>query len=268
MIAGLYLFLRAAWYFNTVKISFVIPAYNEERLIPKCLRSVFDEIDRVHDSGVRLDVEVVVVDNASTDRTREEALKFPNVTVVRENLKGLVYARRAGWVSTDGDIVANIDADTMLPKGWLSTVLDEFGRNERLVALSGPYIYYDLSALQRALVKGFYFLGWLIHLVNHHVLRMGAMVQGGNFVLKRAAWDSVGGFDITIPFYGEDTDVAVRVGRVGEVKWTWKLPMLTTGRRLAEEGLAKMSFVYTLNHLSVLYWGRPATRSYTDVRPQ
>lgn len=226
-----------------MKVSFVIPAYNEERLLPKCLQSVFDEIDRVHDTGAHLDVEVVVVDNASTDRTREEALKFPNVTVVRENLKGLVYARRAGWVSTDGDIVANIDADTILPEGWLLTVLREFSANEGLVALSGPYIYYDLSALQRALVKAFYFLGWLIHLVNHRILKVGAMLQGGNFVLRRAAWDSVGGFDISIPFYGEDTDVAVRIGKVGEVLWTWKLPMLTTGRRLAEEGLVRMSFV-------------------------
>lgn len=251
-----------------MKVSFVIPAYNEERLLPKCLQSVFDEIDRVHDTEARLDVEVVVVDNASTDGTRDAALKFPNVTVVRENLKGLVYARRAGWVATDGDVVANIDADTMLPEGWLSTVLREFKEDDGLVALSGPYVYYDLSAGQRALVKLFYGIGWLMHLLNHHVLHLGAMLQGGNFVLRRSAWDSVGGFDISIPFYGEDTDVAVRIGKVGKVKWTWALPMYTTGRRLAEEGLARMSFVYTLNHLSVLWFGRPATRAYKDVRPQ
>jgi glycosyltransferase involved in cell wall biosynthesis len=251
-----------------MKVSFVIPAYNEERMLPKCLRSVFDEIDRVHDKGESLDVEVVVVDNASTDGTREEALKFPNVTVVRENLKGLVYARRAGWVATDGDIVANIDADTMLPKSWLSTALREFSENPNLVALSGPYHYYDLAPWQNALVKVFYGIGWVMHLINHHVLRVGAMLQGGNFVLRRSAWDSVGGFDITIPFYGEDTDVAKRIGKVGEVKWTWKFPMQTTGRRLAEEGLVKMSFLYTLNHLSVLWTGKPATRRYTDVRPQ
>lgn len=259
--------MRRRGILDTVKVSFVIPAYNEERMIGKCLRSVFEEIDRVHDSGERLDVEVVVVDNASTDRTREEALKFPNVTVVRENLKGLVYARRAGWVATDGELVANIDADTILPEGWLSTLLREFKGDSGLVALSGPYLYYDLSWWQRALVKVFYGIGWLMHLVNHHLLHTGAMLQGGNFVLKRTAWDSVGGFDISISFYGEDTDVAVRIGRVGKVKWTWKLPMRTTGRRLAKEGLVKMSFIYTLNHLSVLWRGKPATRAYTDIRP-
>lgn len=249
-----------------MKVSFVIPAYNEEAALPKCLRSVFDEIDRVHDTGQRLDVEVVVVDNASTDHTREAALAFPNVTVVHEHLKGLVYARRAGWVSTEGALVANIDADTIVPKGWLSTVLQEFKKDVHLVALSGPYIYYDLALWQRALVKVFYFLGWLLHLVNHHVLKKGAMLQGGNFVLRRDAWDRAGGFDISIPFYGEDTDVAVRIGKFGKVLWTWSLPMNTSGRRLAKEGLVKMSFIYTLNHLSVLWFGKPATKRYSDIR--
>ena len=140
-----------------MKISFVIPAYNEEKMVGKCLASVFKEIQR-QNSDIRcpsFEVEVVVVDNASTDRTREEALKFAGVTVVRENLKGLVYARRAGWVATEGELVANIDADTMVPKGWLSTVMNEFAKDKNLVALSGPCLYYDIHAWKRALVKVF-----------------------------------------------------------------------------------------------------------------
>lgn len=252
-----------------MQISFVIPAYNEEAVVGKCLASVFTEIERTKNLDIRVPsfaTEVVVVDNASTDRTREEALKFPNVTVVRENLKGLVYARRTGWVATSGELVANIDADTVVPEGWLSTVMSEFQKDGHLVALSGPYIYYDLPVWKCALVKVFYFLGWLIHLVNHHVLRVGAMLQGGNFVLRRAAWDSVGGFDITISFYGEDTDVAKRIGKAGKVKWTWRLPMYTTARRIEKEGLVKMSWLYTVNHLSILWTGRPATKKYSDIR--
>src|SRR3990167_3155537 len=182
-----------------MKISFVIPAHNEEAVIGKCLASVFKEINR---SRTSIDTEVVVVDNASTDRTREEALKFPNVTVVRENLKGLVYARRAGWVATVGDIVANIDADTMVPAGWLSTVMSEFAKDKNLVALSGPYLYYDIPVWENLLVKVFYFFGWLIYLFTHFVLNKGAMLQGGNFILRRDACDRAGGFDTTIAFYG------------------------------------------------------------------
>jgi glycosyltransferase involved in cell wall biosynthesis len=249
-----------------MKISFVIPAYNEEQMIERCLKSVFAEIERAREAGREFEAEVVVVDNASTDKTREAALKFQNVTVVREPLKGLVYARRAGWVASDGHLVANIDADTQMPKHWLQRVLAEFSGDPSLVALSGPYFYYDLPLWKRALVKAFYFLGWLMHLVNHHILRKGAMLQGGNFILRRDAWDAAGGFDTTIPFYGEDTDVAKRIGRWGKVKWTWALPMHTSGRRLEKEGLVKMSWLYTINHLSILWLGKPATRQYSDIR--
>ena len=252
-----------------MKISFVIPAHNEEKMIKACLASVFKEITRSKEGRtflVPFESEVVVVDNASTDRTREEALKFPDVTVVRENLKGLVYARRAGWVATSGDIVANVDADTMLPEGWLSTVVSEFAKDKNLVALSGPYLYYDISAFERALVKAFYFFGWLIHLFTHFVLNKGAMLQGGNFCLRRDAWERAGGFDTTISFYGEDTDVARRISKQGKVLWTWSLPMYTSGRRLRKEGVLKTGFTYALNFFFISMTGRPATKEYSDIR--
>ena len=251
-----------------MKVSFVIPAYNEEAVIGKCLASVFDEIARVktRDTDVLvLETEVVVVDNASTDRTREEALKFAGVTVVREQLKGLVYARRAGWVATHGELVANIDADTIVPKGWLSTVVSKFSQDKNLVALTGPYIYYDLNALQNIIVKIWYFPGWLFNLVSQPFGR-AVMLQGGNFVLRRDAWDRAGGFDTTIAFYGEDADVARRICREGKVLWTWRLPMYTTARRLRQEGFLKTGWHYFVNIVATHITGRPATNKYSDIR--
>ena len=248
-----------------MKISFVIPAHNEEAVVGKCLESVFKEIARVRAAGTEVYTEVVVVDNASTDRTREEALKFQNVTVVRENLKGLVYARRAGWVATDGDIVANIDADTILPPGWLSTVVSEFAKDKNLVALTGPYIYYDLNLFQSLLVKAFYFPGWLFNLVSQPLGR-AMMLQGGNFVLRRDAWDKAGGFDTSISFYGEDADIARRISKRGRVLWTWKLPMYTTARRLKQEGILVTGWHYFSNLVSTHVTGRPATKEYSDIR--
>lgn len=251
-----------------MKISFVIPAYNEAKMVGKCLQSVFAEIERTRKAGEQFEAEVVVVDNASTDKTREEALKFPNVTVVRENLKGLVYARRAGWVATSGDLVANIDADTMLPAGWLSKAIKAFSKDKNLVALSGPYIYYDLSVFWRAWVKAFYFPGWFVNLFTQRLFGRATMLQGGNFVLRRTAWDQAGGFDISISFYGEDADVARRICKQGRVLWSWRFPIYSSGRRLQEEGVIKTALLYTLNLFAVHLSGRPATRHYTDVRPE
>lgn len=246
-----------------MRLAFVIPAFNEEMLIGKCLTSVLAEIER---SGRADQCEVIVVNNASTDRTGEIAGGFPGVRVVDETKKGLVNARDAGFQATDADLVANIDSDTMVPEGWLDVVFDEFARNERLVCLSGPYVYYDMSAWNRFLVGAFYWLTYAIYILNHYILRVGSVVQGGNFVFRRAAWAQVGGYDRSIQFFGEDTDVAVRLSRVGKVKFTFRLKMKTSGRRLEKEGVFRTASTYTLNFFWVTFRGKPATKDYNDVR--
>lgn len=245
-----------------VDLAFVIPAYNEEALIGPCLESVIREVRR---AGV--EAEIIVVNNASTDRTKQIASAFPEVTVVDEFKKGLVHARRAGFEASTAELVANIDADTQLPQGWVTTVMTTFGKRADLVGLSGPYVYHDLSLWNRFLVRGFYYLSYAVYLLNRFVLRIGSMIQGGNFVIKRSAWIKAGGYDTSISFYGEDTDIAVRLSRVGKVKWTFGLPMYTSGRRLEEEGVFKTAGTYTLNYFWVTFRGKPVTKDYTDVRP-
>lgn len=244
------------------ELAFVIPAHNEEALIGGCLESVLAEVER---SGA--DCEIVVVNNASTDRTGEIAASYEGVRVVDEVQKGLVYARAAGFEATTAPLVANIDSDTIVPEGWVSTVLDEFQRNPELVALSGPYIYYDLSRWDRFLVRLFYYASYAVYRLAQ-ALKLGAMIQGGNFVLEREAWIRAGGFDRSIAFYGEDTDVAVRMSRVGPVKWTFRLPMMTSGRRLKAEGVFRTAATYVLNFFWVTFVGRPKTKEYTDIRPK
>ena len=148
-----------------MKLAFVIPAYNEEALIGKCVESVLAEVKR---SG--RDCDVVVVNNNSTDRTREIAASFAGARVVDEMQKGLVSARDGGFRATTAELVANIDGDTMVTPGWLDVVFDEFEKDPKLVCLSGPYVYYDLNPWQRFLVGGFYGLTTLIYWINRYVL--------------------------------------------------------------------------------------------------
>jgi glycosyltransferase involved in cell wall biosynthesis len=245
------------------QLAFVIPAYNEEALIGQCLESVLREVAR---SGV--DAEIVVVNNASVDRTGEIARSFSGVRVVDEPKKGLVNARHAGFEASTAELVANIDSDTMVPEGWLTTVVTAFAADPGLVCLSGPYIYYDMSLPNRILIRLFYWLTWLIYVLNRYILRVGSVVQGGNFVFTRTAWLRAGGFDRSIAFFGEDTDVAVRLSKVGKVKFTFGLPMKTSGRRLEQEGVFKTAGTYTLNFFWVTFRGKPATKAYTDIRPK
>ncbi len=246
-----------------MKLSFVVPAYNEEALIGRCLEAMLSEISR---GGY--DCEIVVVNNASIDATAKIAGGFDGVRVVEEPKKGLVRARQAGLLATDGDLIANIDADCRLPEGWIDKVLSEFHRDQQLVALSGPFHYDDVAVHVRILTDLFYRVGYCVYWFDRYVLRTGAMLQGGNFVVRRSAMEAIGGFDTSIDFYGEDTDVARRISKVGKVKWTFNLPIHTSARRLNSEGLFRTGVRYALNFLFTNFTGRVLTKTHNDIRPE
>jgi glycosyltransferase involved in cell wall biosynthesis len=225
-----------------MRLSFVVPAFNEESYLPDCLESILAQTRDLADP-----VEIIVVNNASTDRTREVALGFPGVRVVDEPRKGLTFARQAGFAASSGELIANVDSDSRLTAGWVKQVLDTFAAEPKLVAFSGPFIYYDLSPSQRISVQVFYAAAFLVYVLNRYILRAGSMLQGGNFVLRREALEEIGGFNTAIAFYGEDTDVA---------------------RRLKKEGMLTIAGRYTINYLWTTFRKKPFTEEYIDIREQ
>ena len=245
-----------------MKLSFVIPAYNEEQYVGDCLEAILKE-----KSTAPCDVEIIVVNNASTDTTGEVARKYSGVTVVDEPKKGIVTrAAPDSWPST-GDLIANIDADTRITPGWIKKVVSEFSKDDKLVALSGPFVFYDLS--QRPLLHAvFLLLGFFFISSSAIVLHVGSILQGGNFVVRRDALEKIGGFDTSINFYGEDTDVARRLNKVGNVKFTFDFPASSSGRRLAKEGGLGTAFRYTMNIFWITFFKRPFSGAsvVTEVR--
>ena len=246
-----------------MRLSFVIPAYNEEAYLPACLESIFAQIKDVPGGA-----EVIVVNNASTDKTRDVALSFPGITLVDEPRKGLTFARQAGFTACTGDLIANVDSDSRLTPGWVNTVIEAFATQKNLVAISGPLVYYDLEPRQRMSVKLFYLAAYMVYFINRYILRAGSMVQGGNFVLKRSALEAIGGFDTTISFYGEDTDIARRMNRVGKVDFKLNLKMFSSARRLKREGMLTIAARYTINYFWTTFRKKPFTEDYMDHREQ
>jgi glycosyltransferase involved in cell wall biosynthesis len=239
-------------------LSLVVPAYNEERLLGDCLRAATTD---VRATCARGRFEIIVVDNASTDRTAEVAAGFPGVRVVREPVKGLTRARQRGLEAACGAIVAYIDADTRMPAGWLGRVLDLFESRADVVCVSGPYVYYDLTKREATMVRAF----WrLLAQPTYRLTRY--MAVGGNFAASREALRRIGGFDALIAFYGEDTDIARRLAQVGKVVFDMGLVMQTSARRLHAEGLARTAARYIGNYVSEVVLKRPVTAAYRDIR--
>ena len=246
-----------------MRLSFVIPAYNEQAYLPDCLESILKQT-----RGSDVETEIIVVNNASTDNTRAVALSFPGVQVVDEPRKGLTHARQAGFLACQGDLIANVDADSRLPAGWLDKVLAEFKEQPDMLALSGPLVYFDLSPTQSVLVWVFYSLAFMTYALNRWVLRVGSMVQGGNFVVARQGLERIGGFNLAISFYGEDTDIARRLSEVGKVRFTFALKMLSSARRLKKEGIIMTAWRYSINYLWTTFRERPFTQQHVDIREQ
>jgi len=238
---------------DTLSISLIIPAYNEEVYLGACLDAIAK-----HARGMVC--EVIVVDNHSTDGTREVARRYPDVVYVFEPRKGITKARQCGYQHSRGDILAFVDADTIMPAGWIEQVEKQFQKDARLVCLSGPYRFYDLPWLQRLIASG-----WFIA-ARPLSLAFGYLVVGGNFAIRRATLDAMGGFDLSIEFYGEDADIARRARKFGRVRFMSGLVMPTSGRRLKREGYIKMASIYLVNFLSIAFAGKPVTRGYKDIR--
>jgi len=237
---------------NGLKLSIIIPAYNEEKYIGSCLKSIFMAM-----AGNRHKVEVIVINNASTDRTRAVALSYGQVKVFDELKKGTNRARQLGLTKATGDLVANIDADNMITKDWLNTAFKEFSDNPKLVALSGPYIFYDMAPIYRLMTKFFYRLAYPVYVINNRLFKKGGAVMGGNVVIKKTALEEIGGYNTALTFYGDDTDTAIRLSKVGVVKFSYKFMIQSSGRRLKDEGVIGAGYRYVINHICVALFKKP-----------
>ena len=232
------------------KTSLVIPAYNEEKNLEECLLSAMKNSF----------FEIIVVDNNSSDKTKEIADKITGVKVIQEFKKGPTFARGRGFREAGGDLIAFIDADTRMPKGWIEKVEREFNQNKNLVSLSGPYTYYDIPKWQQFYVKIYWFLAIPVYWIT------GFMAVGGNLIIKREVLKKMGGLDTSIEFYGDDTDIVRRARKFGEVKFTLSLEMPTSGRRFSEQGFLNTAFTYVLNFFSEVFFSKSFTRGYKDIR--
>jgi glycosyltransferase involved in cell wall biosynthesis len=245
--------MKAETVLERLTISVIIPAFNEEAYLGQCLDAIMANVQ-----GRAL--EIIVVDNNSTDGTEAVARLYPDVTYVFEPEKGITKARQRGYLTARGEIVAYVDADTMPPPGWIEQIEEQFGRNPKLACLSGPYSFYDLPRFRRRVAQGWFVAARPLYGI------IGYMVVGGNFAIRRRVLDAMGGFDASIEFYGEDADIARRARKHGKVLFSPRFVMPTSGRRLQKQGYLKTAGIYFINFFSIVFRGKPVTKGYTDIR--
>jgi glycosyltransferase involved in cell wall biosynthesis len=157
-----------------MNVSIVIPVYNEADQLAACLEAIGAQTVKP--------LEVIVVDNNSTDNTTEVAAQFGFVKLLSEPRQGVVHARSRGFNAARGDIIARLDGDTILPPEWVAQVL-RIMSDRSVTAVSGAPDYHDFALPGVANAIDRY---WRQRLVRG--LGDRNFLYGANMALRRSAW--------------------------------------------------------------------------------
>ena len=243
----------------TLRLSVIVCAHNEAGYLAACLHSLLAQ-SRTPD-------EILVINNASTDETRTVAQQIPYVRVVDEPRKGLVVARETGRREARGDILVYLDADCRAPLRWLELIERHFARDPDLIALSAPYRFYDWDWWGRLLIRAYdVTLAPATQLLVKHVLGIGTIFYGGNFAVRCEALARIRGFDTSIEFHGEDTNLGRRLLEIGRVVLVRDCYLYTSARRYNAMGKGAVFRLYVRNFTSELLHHRPKDTTHVDVR--
>jgi len=183
---------------NQLRVSVIIPAYNEEGNIARCLNSLN------HQDCYNINLEIIVVDNASNDKTAAVAQSLGAKVLFKKN--GTIAAlRNHGAESSTGDYLAFLDADCIPPSNWLSRAISELLHDDRLVLGYRLSIPSDSNWVAKC---------WDLVFVKRYFTADVDWIPSANMIMHRQTFLHVAGFDETLQT-NEDYDLCFRLKAKG-----------------------------------------------------
>lgn len=193
-----------------MKISPIICTHNRAAYLPQAIRSLMEQ------SIGRDDYEIIVVDNASTDATRDVTTRLmqeaPNLRYIYEGTSGLSSARNRGIKEAVAPVVAFLDDDGLAANDWLAAILDAFAIEPRPACVCGPVEpWWEIPKP-----------GWFpASLLGCHHLDYGPQSHwcnypaeypiGCNMAFAKHCVDEVGGFNVLLHNYNDETELTRRI---------------------------------------------------------
>lgn len=204
-----------------IRISIVIPAFNEERLLGDTLRHIQQSCAAFTRRGWQ--TEIIVCDNNSCDRTSELA-RAAGATVVFEPVNQIARARNTGAAAARGDWLVFVDADSHPSEALFDDVAREMEGGR---CLAGGVVIAMATDHRGA--------RWLAGLWNC-ISRWGRLMAGSFIFVETAAFRQIGGFSDKL-FAGEELDLSDRLKKLGRTKGRRVVilkrhPLVTSGRKL------------------------------------
>lgn len=214
-----------------MKLSIIIPAYNEQICLPKTLAAIDSALEKIHFPN-----EIIVVDNESTDKTAQIARGFGDA-VVSETEHNIAKVRNSGANFATGDVLIFIDADTLVPETLFQKIADRM-KDENCF---GGAVAVDYGEFKRKWMR-FYLRGWQFWgtLFN--------MKQGAAQFCRKSVFEELKGYDATI-YMGEDVIFYWRLSKFARRKnatlFYIETPKVTTSPRRFDEMNLWKTFLLT-----------------------
>jgi GT2 family glycosyltransferase len=193
----------AALLHKAPRVSVVVCTYNGGRTLDQCLRSL-----RALDYP---DYEVIVVDDGSTDDTRDVLRRFPDVRATHQENRGLSMARNVGLQAATGSIVAYTDSDCLADPDWLTHLVYQLEKSGA-DAVGGPNLTPEDGCLAACVGAA---PGQPTHVLESD--QVAEHVPGCNMAFRKEALEAINGFDPQYRKAGDDVDVCWRLQAAG--KW-------------------------------------------------
>lgn len=208
-----------------MKISVVVPTYNEEANIVSCLTALRNQ------SLPENEYEIIVVDGDSQDNTREMAQPLADRVMIQTSEK-VGGARNDGAECAGGEIIATTDADCIVPSNWLEVICRSFETDDKLAHLYGPVYPIEQGLKNRmslGVVNGFARLGY--------ITRKMYFTLGCNSAFDREAFLQAGMYRCIDA--GDDLEIAIRMQKIGKVVLNPDMKVGFSMRRYDQFGTVK-----------------------------
>lgn len=232
-----------------MRIAVIIPAYNEESSIARCLESLKKQ--------TYTDYEIIVINAESTDKTAEISAKYAN-NVITAKTGSPGPARNLGAKNTQAEVVAFTDADTIVTENWLERIAKNF-EDPKVAGAGGVLRPLDARTLDKIMFKinsdwwyrlsaifGFYQLGT------------------PNCAYRRTTFLKAGGFDESLSML-EDTELSLRMRKYGKIVIDKDMIVYNSARRFVQEGYIKVFLRYAKEYINLFLLRREVKSKHFDV---
>jgi len=218
-------------------ISVIIPTYNEEKNIGRCLKSLLNQ------TLPRDKYELIVVDGGSKDRTVKIARKYADKVILQKS-EGVGGARNDGVKLAKYDLIATTDADCIAPRNWLEKIKEDF-KEDDIICVYGKQEPLENTFKNRIMLKLMSLLNLITSRLNIH------LTVGANMAFRKKPFLSIGGYKTYTA--GDDFELPLRLKKKGKIVYDSKIRILFSMRRYEKDNTIKILLNWGLNFVKSKY---------------